>query len=519
MKRRFPSIRTSIGLLICCTFLGIFLFSAYRINDNDIFRHLKVGEYILATASIPDQDPFACTTGQKPFLLDSWLPSVVFHLVFSCCGFAGLVLFKAAMVTFTFFLLWVTVRKDIRYPHVVMWVFLFAALVARGRFEVRPQILTMGFLALEYYLLESALRYGKGKYLLGIIPLLGVWANVHSGWSYGVVLLGLTVLAEGVGYAKILLREGKYAGGSQTIFLYLVYAFFLSLVLSLVTVQVVNPSGFRVLLLPLMIKEESFFRNIREFMPAYRYINPYFFGFALLLVGSFIISYRSVALRELFVSAFFLILAVRYSRASYPFVVLVCPMMVRNVHGYIDRITCRKMASEGDQNRFTRLGVGAAFVLLIVVVALVITNGRGYQPGFGLNRKKEVLFRMSSLIGEKRLGGNIFTCSPSEGDFFIWARWPENRVFVDGRGAMVYEENFYIEHFLKVVNQKPGWEELLDYHNVRIIIASLKMCVRLFLELERNSQWEMIFQEKGYRMYVRTSPSGEPDMFTERVCQ
>ena len=244
-----------------------------------------------------------------------------------------------------------------------------------------------------------------------------------------------------------------------------------------------------------MIEEESFYRNIREFMPAYRYINPYFFGFAFLLVGSFLVNYRSVVLRELFISVFFLVLAVRYSRASYPFVVLTCPIMIRNIYGYIDRITYHKIVTESERKRFTRLGVGSAFALFIIVVALVMTNGSGYQPGFGLNRKKEVLFRMSSLIGEKRLGGNIFTCSPSEGDVFIWSRWPENRVFVDGRGAMVYEEIFYMKDFLKVVNREPGWEELLDHYDVRIIITSLKMCVQLFFELEKNPNWKRVFQD------------------------
>ena len=77
---------------------------------------------------------------------------------------------------------------------------------------------------------------------------------------------------------------------------------------------------------------------------------------------------------------------------------------------------------------------------------------------------------------------------------------------------MVYEEIFYVKDFLKVVNREPGWEELLDHHNVRIIITSLKMCVQLFFELERNPNWEMVFQDEGYRMYVCTSRSGGPDI-------
>ena len=82
-----------------------------EVSDPDTWWLLKSGQYIWQNHKLPVPDPFAYTTymGKPAFpgeehmrdfdLTHEWLSELVFYLVYAGGGFAGLVLFRAALLT------------------------------------------------------------------------------------------------------------------------------------------------------------------------------------------------------------------------------------------------------------------------------------------------------------------------------------------------------------------------------------------------------------------------------------
>src|ERR1035438_8514741 len=62
----------------CVTlFYCLFLFQGYQrlFRDSDAGWHIRTGEAILATATLPRTDPYSFTRGGQPWFAWEWLPS------------------------------------------------------------------------------------------------------------------------------------------------------------------------------------------------------------------------------------------------------------------------------------------------------------------------------------------------------------------------------------------------------------------------------------------------------------
>ena len=85
------------GIFLALLFLFIFGIFSGEIRDPDFWWHLKTGEHIYHTKSIPETDPFAYTSTEKDpikpeskrikFILSQyWLAQVIFNFVFEQGG-------------------------------------------------------------------------------------------------------------------------------------------------------------------------------------------------------------------------------------------------------------------------------------------------------------------------------------------------------------------------------------------------------------------------------------------------
>src|SRR5207247_5900308 len=64
--------------------------------------HLKTGQVIATTGSIPRVDLFSFTAAGKPFVLQNWLAELLYYIVYRAGGFPLLVFFNALMATAAF---------------------------------------------------------------------------------------------------------------------------------------------------------------------------------------------------------------------------------------------------------------------------------------------------------------------------------------------------------------------------------------------------------------------------------
>jgi hypothetical protein len=167
-------------LLISVAVLGI-----TPITDADVWWHLKFGEMFVQRRGFPAHDPFVFTAGDAPWIIRAWLAEVIFSLLSRAGGLDALIIFKAALFTFTVGLMW-SLGAALRCPQPAA-----AALLVLGAFVVRPRVVErpelFSFPLLAWYLFVlMGRRGGRSPYLL--IPAHILWANLSSSFFLGLLL-------------------------------------------------------------------------------------------------------------------------------------------------------------------------------------------------------------------------------------------------------------------------------------------------------------------------------------------
>ena len=98
-------------------FCAIFLALAFGTGiallvDGDTGYHIRAGQYIISTLSVPKHDSFSLHTPPLPWTAHEWLSEVVMALVHDRFSLTGIVVFFAGLLAGTVSLLFVTLRAD-----------------------------------------------------------------------------------------------------------------------------------------------------------------------------------------------------------------------------------------------------------------------------------------------------------------------------------------------------------------------------------------------------------------------
>jgi hypothetical protein len=130
-------------------FLFLFLIALYALairhtTDPDMWWHLRTGEAI-AAGGIPRQDIFSFTAVHHPWVTHEWLAQLGLWRLFQAGGLTGLMLTFAAVTTATFGLIYAVTPGR---PYLAGFVTLLAAVASAPLWGVRPQMLTLLFMAL-----------------------------------------------------------------------------------------------------------------------------------------------------------------------------------------------------------------------------------------------------------------------------------------------------------------------------------------------------------------------------------
>src|SRR5258706_10828497 len=73
-----------------------------RFDDPDLWWHLKVGELIWTTHSIPSADLFSYTTANHPWVAHEWLAETAIYAAYRACGYTGLMIWLCAVPSLLF---------------------------------------------------------------------------------------------------------------------------------------------------------------------------------------------------------------------------------------------------------------------------------------------------------------------------------------------------------------------------------------------------------------------------------
>ncbi len=458
-----------------------------RFNDPDLWWHLKTGELIWNTHSIPRDDPFSFTANGSPWIAQEWLSEVTIYGAWKFGGYSGLMLWLCALPSlvvvgaYTLCSVYSSNAKVAFLGGLVTWLFSTVGLA------IRPHILGYLFLVFELLILQFG-RSRDTRWFLALPPLFAIWINCHSSFFLGLVVLATVLLCSSFDFRLGLLicrRQEKHKR------IMLAVGFALSL-----AALFINPIGTRLLVYPLdvMLNQPLNLQSVSEWQ------QPNFAtgrSLALLGVAGLILLVpllRRVELRlqELVLLVLALSLAIRHERMLFVFGILVAPIL------------CRLLATAWDQYQPERDRIWLNAVLIGVSVAAVLLAfpssrnlERQVQDG---NPVKALEFIKRSGLSGPMLNEYIY------GGYLIWAA-PEHKVFIDGR-ADVYEPAGLLAEYGKWNMLEADPKTVLDkYHIAFCLLARENRMTRV---LPLLPGWKSVYSDEQSVVLARSGAQKTP---------
>src|SRR5947208_7391997 len=158
------------------------------LNDSDTYWQIAVGQWILDHGAVPRVDVYSFSKLGEAWISSSWLAHILYALSYSLAGWAGPVVVAAASIAVTFGLLAHILERRIPSTYAAL-VALTAMVLSTPHFLARPHVLAMPVMvAWAHGLMTASERRQPPSFWL--LPLIALWANLHGGFVFGLVLAG-----------------------------------------------------------------------------------------------------------------------------------------------------------------------------------------------------------------------------------------------------------------------------------------------------------------------------------------
>jgi len=466
-------------------------------GDGDLPRHLRLGSYMLEHRALVRQDFFSWTKAGQPFVAFEWLSEVIYAGVYQLAGLAGVAIFAGLLLALTYALVTRFLLRRGVDPLLAYLTGTVAAILGGVHWLARPHLVTFLAVVLLLFLLERE-RPAK-LWIYGL--LFAVWANLHGGFSFGLVLVGIYLagaLAEAISPTNraTWLAWAKHYG--------------LALVVG-VLATVINPNGIALPAHVVGFFGESYLTDMtNEFMSPNFHVwtGKIFLGVMLLVVGGLALSRK----RPTYPRFLFILASIAFSLIAQRNIALFGLTAVAVLALHVDPEWRRlpgigriRAAFERDELR-RRSGPWA---LGITVVLIVVALNRGtIGPVMVVpNTFDPKVFPVAAVEEARRDGveGNLF-------HEFIWGgylllEWPEQRVFIDG-GTDYYGTDLYRE-FIETITLTPGWRDNLEERKVSL--ALLGTGSPLAHELARDPTWGVRYCDDRAVLLQRGYPASSDE--------
>ncbi len=515
------------------------------ITNNDLFLHLRTGQTVLHTGSVPRVDDYSALARGRPFIAHEWLAGVLFRLVQMALGWNGLVLFKALTAIAVAALLYTTARLLGAPPHVAVPALAFVMILAASRFMERPHIFTYVNVA-AFLLLLTRRRAGLKAPLWAFVPLQIVWANSHGGFILGPAIVALAAAASALDRRLVPLPEGGWARpaatgltpagrgaepagapGREPAALAL-----LSVIL--LAASLVNPYGFKLLRFPFELTGSTFMGEIYEWLPplvildfktgalslspyASTYMALYYLAwtaFGLLSFGAAVFLWRRDRLIPpggsfpLLLFGAFLLLSLRMNRNVADFALATLPGVAATFAAAAGSLSARLGSATpagppGGRPRAALFWIAAAIAALAVWFAV---NGYPYSPSLrrspGLGLGRNIPVAAVDYLAAIGMRGSVFNTYAS-GAYLVYRLYPSVRVAMDSRND-VYGEDLY-RQYGRALSDADALETLLERLDAGAILLEWPNdgMMTAAAAVHRLKDWTPVFFDDVAVIYLR----------------
>lgn len=163
-----------------------FLYACHGLDETDFWWHVRTGQWILETGQLPDKDPFSFASANERFIDIYWLFQIALAFIYARAAAAGVVVFGAVLAALAV-LMGLTVRGKSANVAIIALCWAPGLLLLGFRLPLRPELVTLVFLAADLAILRWAKKWPRLVWALPAIQL--VWVNCHGLFIFGPILI------------------------------------------------------------------------------------------------------------------------------------------------------------------------------------------------------------------------------------------------------------------------------------------------------------------------------------------
>jgi hypothetical protein len=468
-----PDRRSTLPLWTGLIVLAVMLAGGNRLLlDPDTYWQIAIGQWMVDHRAVPWTDTYSFTMQGQPWISTQWLAQVIYSQAYVWFGWAGPVALAALAIALTYVLLTrFLVRHLADVP--VMIVLPLSFLMALPHLYARPHVLALPVMVAWVAALLSAAERREAPPFAAVV-LMTLWANLHGGFVFGLVLIGPIALD------AVLNVEAK----SQGLLLLRWFAFgVVALVASCVT-----PYGWNSLLAARAILNlGEALKLIREWMPAdFSFLGPIEVGILLIIALAFFRGMKLPLMRNvLFVGMLYMALA--HIRNADVFALL-GPMVVAAP-------LAAQFGGRGNDAglmfpRPHRFAMFATVALMLGLVTSAVVVGT-YRPPSNVTPAAAVAIlkqhRAQRVFNDYDFGGYMISQGVAP--------------YIDGRTEL-YGEKFVVEHNAARRLLRPAeFFELLERHKIDATLLHRKAPAAQILD--QVDGWRKIFIDDQVVVHVR----------------
>lgn len=466
-----PAPGVSLGLVVGAVLVVVgAMIGIQALHDNSFLTHLTTGRLMLDRGVIRE-DPYTWTSPGEPWVVQSWLASLVYAVVDQVSGGTGLRLLTAGLCGILAAMVWRLSR-----PANGLLVRVVAAgsalVVGAGFWTHRPLLFGLIGMAVVLLVLERQV----GPWVL--VPTFLLWIQLHGSFPLGLVLIGLVAVGSRLDRvpAAVPLRALKYAA------------------LGCVLGAAANPYGPKLVLFPLdMLGRNDVLAHVAEWQsPDFARLEGRLFAVVVILAVAALI--RRPAWRRALPLAVF-VLAALAARRNIPVAALVTVPVI--AAGLPDLGGLRA----DDRGPAQRIALVA-----VVVAALVAATTALRAPDYELDGYPGAA--VAWLESRGLLDEDVRLVHPDTvGNYLSFVSRGETPVFIDDRFELHPRD--LLDDYLVLDGGRAGWDEVLERRGADAVLW--RRNEPLVGLLERTDGWTVGYRDDDWAVVCRGPCRGVVD--------
>lgn len=409
-------------LLIVSLFIYIFLrflLPIYKQSDTDIFWHLKTGELIYKEQGLLASDPFNYTPSdplrEKFATRAYWLADLLFYIIYKTGGFTGLSILRSLIFCLTILFVYLAVLKRGFFLSIILSLLLCEYLISVS--PLKPNILSFLFIAAQIFFIERYRTDHSRRYQIGLFLVMLLWANMHGGYIFGVIILLIYIFSEAISFLFFKKR-------SPSLFITAGIAILFTLInpsdisSCLVIKDIYTHPGHKVMK-SLVAEHIDFLELLKRYIGERTFLN-FILGGIVLIFGALNLTRKKAGIAETLIIISLLGISVSSIRVLPLFMIAGLILSAgKEWYGILNIKINKKIEA----------------LLTIALLSLTVFLIFKHPPKGDFDKLKEttvMYLKVGGFLKENRINGNILN-NEVTGNFFVFDLFPQYKVFTDTR--------------------------------------------------------------------------------------